>query len=264
MPKLKRQRNHLSLMRIKRSIEQFTEDSTESWSEEEYMEQETNYTVKSIDFSTDAILDQIRDLFTLCQEETNTRFITSLVYMLLRYFGHSWKDIDWFLAKISGTTAKTAHKWANVWMYEGFDEFINESRGGKKHDTFWDCYPDLEIEAKSFTVQECSKKEASFTAECLAKFIDRRFYELNDEIKVNNTYVRSVDSCRLDIRRFGARFTANKSRPYFLGHEREDVVQHREQFVDYLIKEERNFYGITDDELPQWKAPPMQPKILIC
>ena len=40
-----------------------------------------------------------------------------------------------------------------------------EDRGGKRGDSFWDCYPDLELEAKQFIFEECSKKEATFTAE---------------------------------------------------------------------------------------------------
>ncbi|CAF1562176.1 unnamed protein product [Rotaria magnacalcarata] len=36
--------------------------------------------------------------------------------------------------------------------------------GGKQGDSFWDFHTDLEMEAKDFSFQECSKKEATFTA----------------------------------------------------------------------------------------------------
>ncbi|CAF4582330.1 unnamed protein product, partial [Rotaria socialis] len=100
-----------------------------------------------------------------------------------------------------------------------FDEFTIDERGGKRGDSFWDFYPDLELKSKQFVYQECSKTEATFTIEMLVRFIDQRFYELNNLKKVDQQLVRSVESCRLDLRRFSVKFTANSSRPYFLGHE---------------------------------------------
>jgi hypothetical protein len=220
--------------------------------------------IDSIDFSNDNILNDISDLFTFCKEQINSRFISVLLYMSLRRFGHSWRDIDAFLCRVGAMTAKTAHKWSNILLERDFDEFISEERGGKRGDTFWDCYPDLELEARQFVFEECSKKEASFTVESLAKFIDGRFYELNDTTKVDQRLVRSTASCRLDLRRFGAKFTANAARPYFLGHEREDVIQDREEFVKYFVQNEHQFYTITDDIIPQWKIPKVNPIILIC
>ncbi|CAF4259330.1 unnamed protein product [Rotaria magnacalcarata] len=86
---------------------------------------------------------------------------------------------------------------------------------------------DLELEAKQFVFEQSSKTEATFTVGTLVIFIDNRFYELNNLKKVDQRLVRSIESCKLDLRRFGAKFTANSSRPYFLGHEQEDVVKHR-------------------------------------
>ncbi|CAF1476426.1 unnamed protein product [Rotaria magnacalcarata] len=123
---------------------------------------------------------------------------------------------------------------------------------------------DLELEAKQFVYQECSKTEATFTVETLARFIDQRFYELNNLKKIDQQLVRSVESCRLDLRRFGVKFTANSSRPYFFGHEREDVVTHRQEFVKYFIEREQHFYTITNDAVPQWRIPTTASTILLC
>ncbi|CAF1586967.1 unnamed protein product, partial [Didymodactylos carnosus] len=60
-------------------------------------------------------------------------------------------------------TAKTSHKWADVLINQDFDEFTNDSRGGKRGDSFFDLFPDLELEARQFVFEQCSKKEASFT-----------------------------------------------------------------------------------------------------
>ena len=89
-----------------------------------------------------------------------------------------------FLASIGGMNVKTCHKRANILVNKD-DEFTMEDRGGKRGDSFWDCYPDLELEAKQFIFEDRSKKEATFTAETLARFIDNRFYELNNVQKVD-------------------------------------------------------------------------------
>ncbi|CAF4428758.1 unnamed protein product, partial [Rotaria sp. Silwood2] len=83
----------------------------------------------------------------------------------------------------------------------------------------------LELEANQFVYQECSKADATFAAETLARFIEQLFYELNNQKKVDQQLVRSLESCKLDLRRFGAKYTADSSRPYFLGlHEKENTV----------------------------------------
>ncbi|CAF4549106.1 unnamed protein product [Rotaria sp. Silwood2] len=184
--------------------------------------------------------------------------------MTLRRFGHSWRDIDQFLHAIGGMSAKSAHKWSCILVNRDLDEFSIDERGGKQYDSFWNCFPDLELEARQFVIQECSKKEASFTAETLAKFIDERFYQLTGTNKIDSTFVRSIASCRLYLRRFGAKYSNNKGRPYFLGHEREDVVRYRQDFVEYFFNHEDNYYTLTDDILPQWIAPKANPTILFC
>ncbi|CAF2156340.1 unnamed protein product [Rotaria magnacalcarata] len=143
--------------------------------------------------------------------------------MSSRHFSHSWKDVELFLTSIGSMTNKTCHEWKKILVNKDFDEFTIEERCGKRGDSFWDCYPDLELEAKQFVFEECSKIEAPFTSGTLVIFIDNLFYELNNLKKVDQRLVRSVESCKLDLRRFGAKFTGNSLRSYFLGHEREDV-----------------------------------------
>jgi hypothetical protein len=59
-----------------------------------------------------------------------------------------------------------------------------------------------------------------------------------------------VQSCRLNLRRFGAEFTANSGRAYFLGHEREGVVEHREEFINYFAQREDHFYTSRYSAIP--------------
>ena len=66
-------------------------------------------------------------------------------------------------------TAETAHKWSNILVNK---DCTDDQRDRKQDDGFWNDDRNLEIEAKQFVFEEYSKKEASFTAESLIKFID--------------------------------------------------------------------------------------------
>ena len=62
------------------------------------------------------------------------------------------------------------------------------------------------------------KKTSEFKAVDLCNFIDAKFYEVTGLKKnINDPYVRSERSCRLDLRRWGAKFEKNTQRPYFEG-----------------------------------------------
>jgi hypothetical protein len=84
--------------------------------------------VDCIDFSNRNILNDISDLFIFCKEKINSQFINVLIYMSLRRFGHSWRDVDAFLGTVGCMIARTAHKWSNILVNRDFDEFINEER----------------------------------------------------------------------------------------------------------------------------------------
>ena len=119
--------------------------------------------------------------------------------------------------------SETAQNWSNTFLNENFDESISDKRGGRRGDSFYDIYPELEEEARAFAVIQCNQKAASFTAYELAQFIDKQYYEINEIQKNDSKLVRSVESCRLDLRRWGTRFDSNSNRPYFEGHERSDA-----------------------------------------
>lgn len=44
-------------------------------------------------------------------------------------------------------------------------------------------------------------------------------------------------------------------RPYFEGHDREDVVLHRTKLIEYLKKNQYRFYQQTPDDDVKWVAP---------
>ena len=59
-----------------------------------------------------------------------------------------------------------------------YEEFSNDLRGGKRIDSFYDTFPEIEVDAKAFVVHACSQKSAEFKAADLAQFINTKYYEL--------------------------------------------------------------------------------------
>ena len=119
------------------------------------------------------------------------------------------------------------------------------------------------MEAKSFVADACTRKSADFTVSDLAKFIDNRYYETTETRKTEDPLIRSEASCRLDLRRWSAKFDKNNQRPYFEGHERPNVVSHRQQFISYFLQRKGHYYTIQDDDMATWQMPTQKPCILI-
>ena len=209
-------------------------------------------------------LSTIGDLFHMCKRLCGSRKLSVLVYMILRHLGHSWQQVDDLLHTFGAYRCRTAHKWAEVFLTNDLDAFDEEGRGGKHCDSFYDIFPELETEAKAFAIECCSRKSADFTAVDLANFVDKKFYELIQTTKASTVLVRSVESCRLDLRTWGAKFEPNSQRPYFEGHERPDVVTHREQFISHFLQRKDHYYTITNDDQPMWNIPTKKPCVLIC
>ena len=101
-------------------------------------------------------------------------------------------------------------------MKGDFDPFEDDRRGGKHNDGFYDLFSELEIEAKVFLIESRSKKSSDFSAVELAKYVNKRFYELTQICKLNDTLVCSSKSCRLVLRGWSAKFQPNSQLPYFV------------------------------------------------
>ncbi|CAF4461439.1 unnamed protein product, partial [Didymodactylos carnosus] len=114
-------------------------------------------------------------------------------------------------------------------------------------------------------VDGCSQKSSSFKAADLATSIDERYYTINNLKKSANNLIRSIENCRLDIRRWGGRHEANSNHSYFEGHERVDVITHRKEFIQHFLSRKAEYYTITNDESPKWIIPTTPHRtILIC
>ncbi|CAF1250957.1 unnamed protein product, partial [Didymodactylos carnosus] len=188
-----------------------------------------------------------------------------MIYMILRHLTLSWRDTDQFLSSFGTIGILTCHKWAKTFLCEDFNDSVSENRGGKHTDGFYDVFPQLEIQGRAFVVDVCAQKSSSFKAADLATFIDERYYKINNLKKSANNLIRSIESCRLDVRRWGGRHEANSNRPYFEGHERADIIAHRKEFIQHFLSRKAEYYTITNDESPKWviRTTPRR-TILIC
>ncbi|CAF1419810.1 unnamed protein product [Rotaria sordida] len=247
---------------LDKDLQHETESSSESDEEEMKINEDSSDTLMK--FKDKVTLHEISDIFELCKNKCNSKFISVLIYMTLRYFDITWRDCDIFLKEIGALSSRTCHKWVEIFISEDLDSFCGDNRGGKRTTEFYDVYPEIELAAKSYSIERCANKSADFTALDLAIFIDQNYYELTNTTKDKNTnLIRSVPSCRLDLRRWGARFDSNSKRSYFEGHERVDVVCERENFVKYFLDHKDQYYTVSDDENPLWKTPTQNPPSIL-
>ncbi|CAF3861221.1 unnamed protein product, partial [Rotaria sp. Silwood1] len=220
---------------------------------------------KELNFGEKLLLTDIGDLAEMCKSKCGTKYLSTLLYMTLRHFDIKWEQVDGYLKKIGFMTAETSHKWAVVFIKGDYEEFSSDSRGGKHTDSFYDMFPEIEADARSFVVQACSQKSGDFKAMDLAQFIDTKYYEVTGIKKQSDDdLIRSERSCHVDLRRWGAKFDANSQRPYVEGHERDDVVKHRHEFINHFLAHKDFYYTISDGETPMWILPTQNPhRILI-
>ena len=124
------------------------------------------------------------DLFELIKKKIGVKIPAVLLFMTFQYFGISQAKCNDFFKNIGPLTSETAHKWASTFLLNDFDELIMEGRGGKHVSSFYDVFSDIE-------------------AFELARFIDDEFYRLTGIKKGSNDgLIRSVESCRLDLRKW--------------------------------------------------------------
>ena len=116
-------------------------------------------------------------------------------------------------------------------------------------------YPEIKYAAYSYALENANKKAATFTVSNLANFVTKEFEKLNEISLKPGELVRSVSFCNVDLIKWGAKWDDNKNRPYFEGHEREDVVIARNNFVRYFLDHKELYFTETLGPIRSWKRP---------
>ncbi|CAF1587921.1 unnamed protein product [Didymodactylos carnosus] len=124
------------------------------------------------DFKEKITVNDVSDLFELCKSYCPTKHLSVLLYLTMRYFGISCCECDQFLSEIGALKNKTCLKRARIFLSGDLDDFCLDGRGGKRGQDFYDMFPEIETNAKLFTLEKCSEKTADFTALQLANYID--------------------------------------------------------------------------------------------
>ena len=104
----------------------------------------------------------------------------------------------------------------------------------------------METEVIIYVLLHAKRKDAVFAVPECAKFVTVKFLLFYPEICFKRgSVVRSVSSLRCDLLEWGLKWDDNKCRPYFEGHERDDVVVAREKFIDYFLSNKSLYYSST-------------------
>ena len=140
---------------------------------------------------------------------------------------------------------KHAHEWFRTVVEAGAPFLLDDERGKYKREEFYEMYPEIKLPARAFALENANKKAAILTVKSLANFVTKEFEKItNIPLKPDNL-IRSVSSCNIDLLKWGARWDDNKNRPYFEGHERDNVVEERNNFVEYFLHNKELYFTQT-------------------
>jgi len=219
-----------------------------------------NFTIDTISNLICIFIDSITDF-----DSISLRVFSLIIYLLMRLFNLSYDYSRECLIKLRLLSIQQCHLWVNTIVEEDdLCVILKDNRGSYKRITFYEEFPELLEEAKSFALSEGCKKECTFNAQALSVFVDKRFREIFPEIELDSEeLVRSVESCRVDLLKWGAKYDENKNRPYFEGHEREDVIEARKCFIEHMHEIKDFCYVPKKDNVYSWIQPMRKKKILI-
>jgi hypothetical protein len=100
---------------------------------------------------------------------------------------------------------------------KGNIEYLYEDgRSPNNSDSFYDVFPEIEIEAKLFVMEKAVSKSSLFSVRDLENFITEQYDILTND-DCGDLSVRSSESCRHDLLRWGFYLGENRLRPYCEG-----------------------------------------------
>ncbi|CAF1336046.1 unnamed protein product [Rotaria sordida] len=86
---------------------------------------------QELPFNGKFLLTNIGGLAEMYKSKCDARYLSTLLYMSLRFLDVKWEEIDRFLKNIGFITAQTSQKWTTVFIKGDFEEFSNDLRGGR-------------------------------------------------------------------------------------------------------------------------------------
>ena len=166
---------------------------------------------------------------------------------ILRRFNVKYGEANIFLKNMNCLSLEASHKQLIKFQNSEEDIFL-DGRGGKQQNTIYEDFPHLEIDANIFICDQLNKKDTSFTVQVLTRFISDQFYILTQEPPDDPEDLIIKE----DLKRWDAAVEPNTKRPYFEGHERVDVVEARNVFVDYFLERKKHYYTVDESDPPKW------------
>jgi len=95
---------------------------------------------------------------------TQRRILSLIVFILLRVLGYSWESCEKILSALRLFTAQTCNIWVNnIIEEENACAVLRDERGSYQRSRFYDEFPELEQEAKSFALDGACRKTVVLT-----------------------------------------------------------------------------------------------------
>ena len=147
------------------------------------------------------------------------------IYIFLKLHGFNYRKIKSMVRTLGTIHIRTANDYSCLFI-NGYEEsFFEMKRGKYKRSDVFDLVPELQDDIKEFTIEKVSDRNCKFTVAELLSFSLKRL----------NEYDARLDAKLFISRRFldkllinwGFYWGKNKARPYFNGHEPDDVVEDR-------------------------------------
>lgn len=176
------------------------------------------------------------------------RNVSALLCLILKHFDVTNVQVESLLNACNLLSVKTSNFWLGKYSKGDFSGLELDGRCYGRLDSFYDIYPDIEHEARTWAIIQSSYKSSNFSPMDLANFITNLYKKEPNAIELDeNELIRSESSCRGDLIKWGFYLGNNSNRPYFEGHEREDVVKSRKEFVSYFADREHLYWQIEND-----------------
>lgn len=160
------------------------------------------------------------------------RILSVAIYMAARLDQWDRNKIGSILSKIGSFCDRTAHRYTSKFLNGDEEAIFEENRGRYHRDNIYERFPDFTEKIKEFTIAEVSKKEATLNKDILQKYSISLIPSYAPELNEHQITAKCLNEL---ISTWGFFWGKNKLRPFINGHEREDVVKKRNEFVKYFM-----------------------------